>query len=205
MSDVKSSRQARAAQTRARMLDAAYSCFCESGFQATTMAAIAARAGVAVQTLYFTFHTKDELFQAVLDRTVLGTDELPPPLQPWYARMTEAPTVTDAVQHLVTGVEAILARVAPILPAFTAVATEPAGQVWQNAEQLRLEGYRDIVGVLAAKAPLRKGLTRAKAADLMFVLLSPDVYRALVLGRAWSPAQWRAWLVQSLLHDLFGG
>ena len=59
----KISRQERAATTRRRMLDAAYDLFCEQGFRATTMDAIAQRAGVAVQTLYFTFHTKDALLQ----------------------------------------------------------------------------------------------------------------------------------------------
>ena len=64
------------------MLEAAYELFCSDGYRATTMEAIAERAGVAVQTLYFTFHTKDELFQAVHDHTVLGDDIVPPPMQP---------------------------------------------------------------------------------------------------------------------------
>src|SRR4051794_41317464 len=73
------------------MVSAAYDLFGEDGFRATTMEAIAARAGVAVQTLYFTFHTKDELLQAVLDWTVMGDDPTPPPMQPWHlAAMAEA-------------------------------------------------------------------------------------------------------------------
>ena len=66
------------------MLAAAYDLFCELGFRAATMDAIAERAGVAVQTLYFTFHTKDELVQAVHEWTVLGDDPVAPPLQSWY-------------------------------------------------------------------------------------------------------------------------
>lgn len=41
------------------------------------MEAIAHRAGVAVQNVYFTFHTKDALLQEVHNRTVLGNDALP--------------------------------------------------------------------------------------------------------------------------------
>ena len=66
------------------MLDAAYDLFCSDGYRPTTMEAIAERAGVAVQTLYFTFHTKDDLFQEVHERTVLGDENLPPPMQTWY-------------------------------------------------------------------------------------------------------------------------
>jgi AcrR family transcriptional regulator len=203
MSKVKVTRQDKAAQTRNRMLDAAYRCFSEAGYRATTMANIAEQSGVAVQTLYFTFHTKDELFQAVHDRTVLGRDELPPQRQPWYAKMTAAPEVSVAIHHLVTGVEVILARVAPMLPAFQAVSEDPAGAVWRRGEQLRLDGYRDLVAELSTKAPLRRGLSRSQATDLLFVLLSPDLYRALVLERGWPASRWRAWVEKSILRDLF--
>lgn len=203
MSKVKVTRKDRAAQTRSRMLDAAYRCFCEAGYRATTMANIAEQSGVAVQTLYFTFHTKDELFQAVHDRTVLGVDELPPLSQPWHVKMTAAPEVSEAIHHLVTGVEVILARVAPLLPAFQAVAEDPAGAVWRRGEQLRLEGYRGLVVELCTKAPVRSGLSRSQATDLLFVLLSPDLYRALVLERGWPASRWRAWLERLILRDIF--
>src|ERR1051325_4765243 len=89
------SRREKAAATRRRMLDAAYELFCRDGYRATTMEAIADRAGVAVQTLYFTFHTKDELFQAVHERTVLGDENLPPRMQPWYLAAVAAPDVRE--------------------------------------------------------------------------------------------------------------
>lgn len=203
MGKVKVTRQDKAAQTRSRMLDAAYECFCDAGYRATTMANIADQAGVAVQTLYFTFHTKDELLQAVHDRTVFGPDELPPSRQPWHAKMTAAPEVVEAIHHMVTGVELILARVAPMLPAFQAVSEDPAGAVWRRGEQLRLDGYQDLIAELSTKATLRKGLSRSQATDLLFVLLSPDLYRALVLERRWPASRWRTWLETSILHDLF--
>src|SRR6187399_1573894 len=96
----RNSRQERAAGTRRRMLDAAYDLFCDQGFRATTMEAIAERAGVAVQTLYFTFHTKDELLQAVQDRAVLGDDvPTPPHEQPWFREMLEAKRIEASVRH----------------------------------------------------------------------------------------------------------
>ena len=91
------------------MLDAAYELFCELGFRATKMEAIAERAGVAVQTLYFTFHTKDELIQAVHERTVLGDDAVPPPMQLWYHEVMTEPDITRAIHTLVTGISTILA------------------------------------------------------------------------------------------------
>jgi AcrR family transcriptional regulator len=43
------------------MIRAAYELFSAEGHNATTMGRIAERANVAVQPVYFTFHTKDEL------------------------------------------------------------------------------------------------------------------------------------------------
>ena len=101
------SRQQKAAITRRRMLDAAYELFCSDSYRPTTMETIAERAGVAVQTLYFTFHTKDELFQEVHDRTVLGDDKLPPPMQPWYLAAVAADDTRDAVRHICRGILSI--------------------------------------------------------------------------------------------------
>ena len=77
-SAAKPSRRERAAETRRKMLDAAITCFTTAGYDGTTMAQIAKQAGVAVQTLYFTFHTKAQLLQQTLDRAVLGDAPDPP-------------------------------------------------------------------------------------------------------------------------------
>jgi AcrR family transcriptional regulator len=206
MADVKGpkpTRREKAALTRARMLDAAYDLFCELGFRATTMDAIATRAGVAVQTLYFTFHTKDDLVQAVHERTVLGDDQLPPPLQPWYQAAVEQPDITKAVAGIVRGVGTILARVAPMVPAFHAVAGDPAGEVWRRGEELRLQGMAEIIDELSPKSRVRRGLSREHAADLLFVLLGPALYRSLVFERGWSAGQWATWVERSILRDVF--
>jgi AcrR family transcriptional regulator len=199
----KVTRSERAALTRARMLDAAYALFCEIGFRASTMTAIAERAGVAVQTLYFTFHTKDELIQAVHDRTVLGDESLPPPMQPWYRAAVAATDVTDAVAEIVPGIGMILAGVAPMVPAFHEVAADPAGEVWRHAQDLRRSGMADLVDELSKKATRTKGLSKGHADDLMYVYLGPELYRTLVLECGWSIADWSRWVERAILRDLF--
>ncbi len=198
------SRREKAAATRRRMLDAAYELYCSGGYRATTMDAIAERAGVAVQTLYFTFHTKDDLFQAVHERTVLGDDELPPQLQAWYQAAVDADDVRDAVRHICRGVLSISGRVAPMIPAFHAVAGDPAGEVWERGQRLRLDGMVELVARLAKKAPLRKGVTRDHAADVLYLCLSPDLYWTMVLGRGWSERQLANWTERVILDDVFG-
>lgn len=205
MAEVKdSARKVKAAATRRRVLDAAYELFCRDGYRGTTMDAIARHAGVAVQTLYFTFHTKDELFQAVHDDTVLGDQRLPPPMQPWHIAAVDADDIRQAVRHLCRGVLTISRRVAPMIAAFHAVAADPAGEVWEHGERLRYDGMVALVPVLAKKAPLRKGVTRDHAADVLYLLLGPDLYRTMVLERGWSERQLSAWTERVLLDDVFG-
>jgi AcrR family transcriptional regulator len=199
-----SRRQAKAALTRIRMLTAAYELFCEFGFRATTMEAIAERAGVAVQTIYFTFHTKDELLQSVHDWTVLGDDPTPPPLQAWYLDAVSEPNARRSLEMIIEGVVSIEARVAPMLPVFHAVSADPAGEVYSRSQQLRREGFEDIIEMLTKKAPLRRGLTRRRATDLLFVLAGPESYRSFVLESGWTTKQWTSWVSATLARDLFG-
>src|SRR6478736_1085439 len=170
----KVSRQERAAATRRRMLDAAYDLFCEQGFRATTMDAIADRAGVAVQTLYFTFHTKDALLQEVHNRTVLGEEGTPPPQQQWYLGAMAEPDASRSVAMLVQGHSTILRRVAPMMPVFHSVSADAAGEVFRRGEQRRRNGYRLLADELVAKAPLAPGMTNDRVSDLLVVLLGPE-------------------------------
>lgn len=186
------------------MLDAAYELFSSDGYRLTTMDAIAQRAGVAVQTLYFAFHTKDELFQEVHERTVLGDEGLPPPMQPWYRAAVAAEDVRDAVRQICYGVLSISRRVAPMIPAFHAVTGDPAGEVWDRSQRLRHDGMVDLVAELIKKAPLRKTVTKNHAADVLYLLLGPDLYWTMVLGRGWSERQLASWTTRAILDDLFG-
>ena len=83
-------RRDKAAATRERITVAATEVFTEAGYVGARMADVAARAGVAVQTVYFTFHTKAELLKACFDRAVLGPEGLPPLQQAFWSEMTKA-------------------------------------------------------------------------------------------------------------------
>src|SRR5690348_4176363 len=107
-------RREKAAQTRARMVEAAHAVFVEEGYAGARMADIAARARVAVQTLYFTFHTKPGLLPACYDRAGLGPDGLPPRQQPFFHAIMAARSGRSALAAFAEGNGAIVARVAAI-------------------------------------------------------------------------------------------
>src|SRR5580698_9436616 len=106
------SRRDRARRTRIRMIRAAHQVFVDRGYSGASMAEIAKAAGVAVQTVYFTFHTKGELLSACYDTAVLGEEApLPPPLQPWHVRMMAARSGKVALRAFAEGNSTIVQRV----------------------------------------------------------------------------------------------
>ena len=72
-------RESQARETRRRVIDSARDLFLEQGYPATTIAAVARRAGVSADTIYSTFGSKGALLKEVLD-VVIGGDDAPSPL-----------------------------------------------------------------------------------------------------------------------------
>ena len=61
----------------------------------------------------------------------------------------------------------------------------------------------DLVGALSCKTPIRPGLTPQRAADVLFVLLGPDLYRTLVIERGWTSEEWARLVERSILREIF--
>ena len=125
-------------------------------------------------------------------------------MQPWYLAAVAAEDIRDAVRHICRGVLSISRQsVAPMIPAFHAVGGDPAGEVWERSQQMRHDGMLDVVAALAKKTPLRKNVTKDHAADVLYLLLGPDLYWTMVLGRGWTERQLANWTERVVLHDLF--
>lgn len=91
---------------RPLVLDAAHRLFLENGFEATSMDAIAAAAGVSKPVVYDCFSSKDELFTAMLDR------EEERVLRETEAALRTSGGAADPEGALIRGFEAFLDAVA---------------------------------------------------------------------------------------------
>ena len=212
MTDVKASepmrlsRRQRAEATQRRIAKAAYALFCEQGYAGTTMAQIAEASGVAVQTVYFTFHTKPALLSRAYEVAV-GGEEVPvaPDLQPWHGAMRAEPEITAALRAFVTGSGEILRRVTPLYFAARAAADTDAdaARVMAFNENGRAAGYREDLELLRTKAELRPGLTLERATDVLLLFVGMDAYHALVEGRGWSHEEWIDWTVSAVAEHIF--
>ena len=198
----KPTRREQAAATRERIIGAAIATFSDAGYGGARMADIAARAGVAVQTVYFVFHTKPELLKACFDHAVLGPERLPPSQQAFWAEMVAARSGRAAIAAFVRGNTAILKRVAAIDEVAKAARHEPdAAEIVANSEQLRREGYADVVRHLSRRFGLREGLDVKAGTDLLLMFGSSGPY--LTLRRyGWSDQRFAAWSVDTLARQL---
>lgn len=203
----KLSRRGRAKATQWRIVKAAYSLFCAQGYAGTTMTQIAEAAGVAVQTVYFTFHTKAALLSRTYDFAVMGEDEpAPPQQQPWWTAMVAEPDIRRAIRHFVIGVGEVTRRVAPLEQVARVAADgdlDSAGVVAMH-DRWQAEGYREALGILAGKAAFRPGLSFERATDLLLLFVDVDAYRILVSGRGWSHDDWVGWTAAAVTEQLFG-
>jgi len=114
------------------------------GYGGARMTDIAEAAGVAVQTVYFTFHTKGKLLQACYETAVLGEEKPSIPIEPpWYAAMLAAEDGSAMLREFAAGNSGIATRVAGLDEVIHATRHEPdAVAVRQRSEVLGREGHR---------------------------------------------------------------
>ncbi|MEV6425140.1 helix-turn-helix domain-containing protein [Streptomyces sp. NPDC051662] len=201
-------RRVRARLTRRRILDAAMELFSEHGYEATTIASIAREAGVAVQTVYFSFGNKQQLLRNLISLH-LPCDDTPGGAES-YPGVTEALAMADPrarLGHLVRLTRAINEQAAPLLEVLrnAAVAEDDGEDMWQtNKEQRRLI-QRQFTGALADEGLLPDGLGPERALDICYALLGPELYHLLASEREWTQEQWEDWVHEGLCRHLIRG
>jgi AcrR family transcriptional regulator len=184
------------------MVEAAYRVFVEDGFGTATMNRVAREAGVAVQTLYFSFRTKGDLLQAAFEYAVLGPDATPPHASNWWRTAEEEPDIVRALEVWIAGTMPVFERAAPLV--WAVLGDTNARERYEYNEGLRRAGYRRMLDVLLTKHPLRSGLNPQRALDILLVVLGPQVFRQLTYDLDWSTDEVHVWARDLLLDQLFG-
>ena len=119
-------RRERSRRTRARIVQAASELFVDDGYVATTIDAIAERAEVATQTVYYVFGTKADILTAVLEASIVGDlDPIPLAERGWVETLGDVEDAATAVELLVAESVQVLVRVAPIYRVTQRAAADP--------------------------------------------------------------------------------
>ncbi len=191
-------RRQAAARTRTAILDAARQLFAERGYSATPMAAIAGRAGVALDTVYAAVGRKPELARLLIETAISGTDQAVPAEQRDYVRAIQAaPDAETKIALYATAITAIAPRLGLVLGIIQqAAATEPElAALWSEIAERRAANMRLFVADLAAVASLR--LDPGEAADVVWATSAAEMYQLLVVQRGWTPQRYERFLTDT--------
>jgi AcrR family transcriptional regulator len=198
-------RREQALATRRAILEAARELFVAGGYAATTIEALAARAGVSPETVYATFKNKRSLLSELIDVAIAGDDTPVPILErPWVREMRDEPDPRRRFQILARNGRLLLDRWAPINEVLRgAAAADPEiASLWELNKAQRYAGQREMLKIIFERAALREGLTPTAAADILFAIGSPETYRLLVVDRGWSSDRFERWYADALAQLL---
>jgi AcrR family transcriptional regulator len=196
-----SRRQAQAQATRRKVTDAAQRLFTQHGYPATTLEAIGEAADVPLPTLYRLFGSKRALLAAVLD-TTFGGDDQPiafedrPAVRAARAETNPARMVT-AFARIASEFMERSSAILHVLATAAQVDPDAAGLLAEIRRQ-RHTGQSRIVAALQARGALDPSLDSSEAADMVYALLSPDVYRILTVERGWPADRYERWIARLL-------
>jgi AcrR family transcriptional regulator len=189
-------RRARADATRRAILDAAQAEFGRRGYVATSVASLAQAAGVAPETVYVVFGTKLGILEALVGRAVGGDDESMALLdRSWVQDLAADPDRNGRIQRLACEGSRILARRSALdeLVAQAAGADAGAASLLQAGRRERWMGQRRLLELVVGDDGLGGGRSLDDAADALFAIGSPEVYRLLVVDRSWDHERFVAW------------
>lgn len=192
-------RQAQAQETRRSILDAAHELFVAAGYAATTIQAIAERAGVAVQTVYVVFGSKRELLRQLIESTVTGDDEALPITERAEARTVAAePDARRRAELDAALSRSIAERVRPIVRvAEEAAASDPElAAMMDSVKAARRQEMTASARIVAGPDGLR--VSHEEAAATLYVLYSPQVADMLMGDYGWSPQRYEKWLARMI-------
>ena len=197
-------RRQRADQTRERIINAAAELFLRDGYPATTIAAIAALAGVSVETIYKGFGGKAGLVRAVWERGLTGRGPV------------RAEDRSDALRDhgdastLIERWGRLTSEVAPLVAPITLLVKAAAGSDAELAaldremEADRLERMSRNARALVRIGGLRPGIGLQEVADVLWTVSSPQLYELLVLRRGWPLERYRAFVASTMKAALQG-
>lgn len=198
-------RREQAQETRRRILAAALKQFLEYGYTGATIEAIAREAGVVPLTVFAVFGNKRSILADLIGVSVGGDDQPVPLLQrsgPQSVLQEKDPVVQ--IQIFAKDISNILDRVAPIFEIMRMAAkTEPEiNSMLAEILKERFQNLTVFVRHVSSNIDLRNGLNDTEAAEIVWAIASPEVYRLFTVDRGWSKERFSDWLGDALIRLL---
>lgn len=188
-------RQEQAQATRIAVLEAAREQFVSNGYGRTTMARVAAAAGVSVETVYATFHSKALLLHAVWDLTIGGdARDVMFHERPEVRAILAEPDLTRRLLRQAKFFTTTARRVTPLVLALQGAAgTESAaGAMLEEIGRQRSIGMGFMAKAAAESRQL--AVSESECRDVLWVFTDGMLWHQLVVRSGWSDERFAAWL-----------
>ena len=197
----KSPRRAeQAAATRNAVLAAARELFVSNGYTATTVAEIADRARVSADTVYATVGRKPALLRELVETAISGSEQAVPAEQRDYvARIRAATSAREKITIYAQAITGIQQRMAPVFLALRDAAStdQECASLWAEIATRRATNMRTFAADVRTTGELRTDLSDDQVADIIWSMNAAEYWVLLVRERAWTPAQFEAWLTDA--------
>jgi TetR/AcrR family transcriptional regulator, regulator of autoinduction and epiphytic fitness len=198
-----SGRQAEARARRERVVAAARDLFLQRGYATTSIADIAAAAGVSVQMIYASFDGKAGLLGSVVDVTAAGDDD--DVLLRERSEAVAALSIADPrarLEAIARQAAELNERVGPVLVIVESAAGADAS-VGELRDRIAAAMREDSLAVARTSLrDLRADLSIEEVADILRTLVTQRTWQSLVVEGGWSQARYTEWLEDALVRLL---
>ncbi len=190
-------RQRQALATQALIVDTSCELFLQQGYGATTIEAIADRAGVSVSTVYAIFKNKRGILRSIREAWHRKSEQHN--IYQQALEQVDAACRFELAAHATRRQWETGASMIDIYKSAAAIDGEAAAELDQA-----LQGRREALDrFIAASAHMfRRDLTQEKAAAIYCALTQAEVYQELVERGGWSPDDYESWLAGTLKQQL---
>lgn len=198
-------RQEQARSTRREILAAAAGLFVDPGYPATSLAEVAAAAGVAVQTVYKVFGSKPALLSALVDVMVAGDDEpVPLPARPFAVEIRALPDARAKLVRYARHLAETHERQAQVMLAVATAATADgsAAAIWRKNVDERRRAMTMFATDLIATGEVRTDRSADDVVDVLWLAMDVRNYDWLVRQRRWSSERFQQWYVDTTASAL---
>jgi AcrR family transcriptional regulator len=158
-------------------------------------------AGVSPATIYVLFRSKAGILKEIIQGTFFGAN---------YSRVAQRTRDTDDPFELLR----ITASISRIifdtekkeigLMRGTSAFSPELKRIEAEFERIRLDLQEARARLLVRKFAVAREHGLAKVRDIMWMYTGRDIYRMLVLERAWSSDEYEKWLARILIKELIG-
>lgn len=192
-------RNAQAAQTRGRILVAAKNLFESEGFECVTIEKIAQSGDVSIPTVYSLFQSKRGVLRALMDEA-LPADQFDALVE--MSIQEKAPAIRLSISAKIARQMYDAEKVQMNLFRGAVVLAPEFKELEKEREMRRYSRQEVTIKAMVREKSLAKGLSEAKARDILWAFTGRDMYRMLVVEQGWASEDYEKWLAQLLINNL---